>query len=137
MDIKFKIDLTTGMLVPANKSETKRVSAKLLFYVQRFDPDKLKLDLYVNNVPYCELQPMSYTSTIVAYDENPVKICLKSGSDEYCETITADMFNTIYFEAIIKKKGKVELFPNRSESTIISIRRRIEEGTLKLICIDE
>jgi hypothetical protein len=133
----YKIDLTTGLIAPYASSKYEKIHAELLFYAQRFNDEKQQFDLYFNDEYYCSFQPNTYATIIVGHDENPVKICLKSPTDEYCEDITADMFNTMYFEAIINKKGKVELFPNRSESTIISIQRRIEEESLTPICTDE
>jgi hypothetical protein len=134
---KCKLDLATGMATPIIKSNFKTVRAELVIYAQKFKHKKHKLDLYVNGEFHCNIRPKSFTSIIIEYDENPVQLCLKSELDEYCETISMDMFNIMFFEAIIKKNGTVDLFPNRGESMKKSIVHQIYERELMPICIDE
>jgi len=129
--IKYKIDMATGLLILAEEPKSRKFEGELLFYTAKIEGGNL--ELFINGKKQCNFKPDSYFSVTATLHENPVSVCLKSDSDEYCETISPDIFNTMYFEAIISKKGKVSLFEKKSPSKKSSIDFLIKKGKMKKI----
>lgn len=91
------------------------------------------LDLIINGKIISKLIPNSYCLLLVTGSEENVNICIKSDSEEYCESFEPDEKKTLYFEAIINKKGKLDIFPTRSEQTISWIWQQINDNKLSKI----
>jgi len=133
LEKQFIIDMSTGMPVPMEETDSRKFESKLIFYTDKYDGENL--DLSINGKKVCSFMPNSYFTIKVTLDENPLNICLKSDSDEYCETISVEIFNTMYFEAIINKKGMVSLFEKKSHAMQSSINYLIENG--KMVKIEQ
>jgi hypothetical protein len=108
-----------------------KMSSKLIFYTEKFEGENLSL--FINGNKECTLKPDSYFLAAINQDKNPINVCLKSDSDEYCESITVDPAKTKYFEAMIDNKGKVTLYEKKSQSMQSSIDYLIEKGKIEKI----
>jgi len=127
-DIDYRIDMATGMPIPLGELHYLKYESELIFFTNKFKGQCP--DLYINGKKECSFKPDSYFSFLVTPEINPVEICLKSNSNEYCETVSADIFNTMFFEAVIKNNGKVSLFEHKSPSMRSSITNLIEKGKI-------
>jgi hypothetical protein len=108
-----------------------KMSSKLIFYTEKFEGENLSL--FINGNKECTLKPDSYFLAAINQDKNPINVCLKSDSDEYCESITVDPAKTKYFEAMIDNRGKVTLYEKKSQSMQSSIDYLIEKGKIEKI----
>lgn len=127
------IDLATGIPSPIETPDYKIMKAQLVFYTDDFPNDDHPLQLIINDSLVFDFDQQSYWMTDVFPEDNPVKICLKSDTDEHCEEYEAALLNTSYIEMLMDKKGKVGFFPKKSIHSITPVRQKIEEGKLTQI----
>jgi len=127
----YKVDMSTGMPVPLEVPKNHEFDCELIFYTDKTNDQNF--ELFINGKKECDFLPDSYYSMEVTSPTNPLNVCLKSDSDEYCETISAEIFNTMYFEAIINNKGKVTLFEKKSQSSKTYIDDLVKKGKLAKI----
>jgi len=133
LDNDNKLDMTNGIPAPLNEANFTMNEAELIFFTNKTNDQNF--ELFINGKKKCSFMPNSYYSMRLTSQAIPINVCLKSDSDEYCEAISVDIFNTRYFEVIINKKGKVSLFEKKSASMHSSINYLIEKG--KMVKIEE
>ena len=127
------IDIATGIPGPIETPDFKIVKAQLVLYTDDFPNDEHPLQLIINDSLVFDFDQQSYLMMDVFPEDNPVKICLKSDTDKYCEKFEGELFNTSYIEMLIDKKGKVDFFHKKSIHSITPVRQKIEEGKLSQI----
>jgi hypothetical protein len=127
------IDLATGIPSPVETPDFKIMKAQLVFYTDDYPVDEHSLQLIINDSLVFVFDQQSYLMMDVFPENNPVKICLKSHTDEHCEEFEAALLNTSYIEMLMDKKGRVDFFPKKSIHSITPVRQKIEEGKLMQI----
>lgn len=126
---KYIIDMVTGMPVPEDKPPHQKSKSKIVFCLIKhtyFD-----LEIIIDGKKKCNLLPYSYFTYPVNPDKNKLNVCLKSITDEFCDSIPTDFCNTQYIEMIVKKDGKVSFNPKPDKKTISKIIRNIEKDLLQ------
>jgi hypothetical protein len=109
------------------------MKAQLILYTGDFPKEKHSLQLIINDSLVFDFHPQSFLMMDVLPEDNSVKVCVKSDTDEYCKEFEPELFNTFYIEMLLDKKGKVGLFPKKSIHSITPLRKKIEEGKLTQI----
>lgn len=131
LDLAYKLDMATGMPIAIGDQYYREYVSEMIFFTESYKDQNL--ELFINGKKVCSFQPESYFSYFATPDMNPMEICLKTESDEYCETLSSNVFNTMFFEATVTKKGQTGLFLNKSPSIKSYIINLIEKGKMAKI----
>lgn len=128
-----EIDPATGMAVPVDKPDYKSKGSEIVFYTEKIKPEDQKIEVFIDGNYRCTLTSASYAKIEGLISGKEIEICIRSQGEEYCESLMLDQASAFYIETEIKKNGKMNLFPKKSESSISFIDHRIEKGKLKEI----
>lgn len=127
-----RIDMATGMIVLVEEPAYRKFAGELVFFIEKYKGQNP--ELYVNGEKITSFQPKSYVSVVVPMENNTVEICLKSTNDEFCKTVSVDIFNTNYYQVKIREDGQVKFIPITAEKKKLSKQKKIEDG--KFVKID-
>ena len=117
---KLKLDFKEGKLTAWNTADVRHFSEEIFFYFSSYSKPG-ELSLYVDGVHLCSLERGSfYYFQNVAY-KSKREICLKSGFEQYCETLSApDLFGTsIYLCKLKNGIPTMELATKELESSML------------------
>lgn len=129
----YKVDPATGMAVPVDKPDYKSKGSEIIFYTEKIKPEGQKIEVFIDGNYRCTLTSASYAKIDGLISGKEIEICIRSQGEEYCESLMLDQASAFYVETELKKNGKMNLFPKKSESSISYIDHLIEKGKLKEI----
>ena len=98
----FKVDLSTGQLVPLNIEEIKP-AGKVIIYLSKFGKTNENCELFLNDKLVCTLKKGTYYEFKSNPGDKEVKVCLKNNKGETCQTIGCSLFDTDLYLAHFKK----------------------------------
>jgi hypothetical protein len=102
----FKLDFSTGQLVPLNIEEIKP-SGKVIIYLSKFSKAAEICDLFLNDKLVCTLKKGTYYEFKSNPGDKEVKVCIKNEKGETCQAIAYSLFNTDLYLAHFKKGAPV------------------------------
>lgn len=106
---KYRIDLSTGAMVPFEEPAYRRIESRLILFCSGFNDKESRIAITVNNQPVGDMPPGTYHRLRLPPPEKPVEICVNiPGGEKVCETVTPELFKTTV--ALLRiRKGKAEI----------------------------
>lgn len=106
---KYKIDLSTGAMVPFEEPAYRRIESRLLLFSSGFNAGDSRISVTVDGQPIGDMPPGTYHRLRLPPPEKAIEICASvPGGEKVCETVTPELFKTSV--ALLRiRKGKAEI----------------------------
>ena len=126
----YKIDLSTGAMVPFEEPVYRRIESRMVFFSSNFNPKDSRLSLSIDGQPIGDMAPSTYHRLRLPPPEKAVEVCISTAEGQkICETVTPELFKTtVVLLRLRKGKPIIDLPDNDTRSGLL---QEIKSGVYK------